>query len=128
MRHHRLSLVPDAHNYENWMPTRDNINALPKALRGYIHDLELNVDAVETMRDNFRLRREVATLKRELASQTSPTRSCVPRSFFLPNRPVTPVTELKRPISGARRCRRFRIFDFNPGFRWARAIGRIQSF
>jgi len=84
MRHHRLSLVPDAHNFENWMPTRDNINALPKALRGYIHDLESNVDAVETMRDNFRLRREVATLKRELASKPAQQEVVFLDRFFFP--------------------------------------------
>src|SRR5262249_45192049 len=35
------------------------------------------------------------------------------------------LTKLKRSICGASCRRRFRILDFDPGFRWTRAIGRI---
>jgi hypothetical protein len=69
MRRHRVPLVPDAPSFEDWTPTRDNINALPKAVRRYIRDLESKFDTVETMRENFRLRRENAELKKEIASE-----------------------------------------------------------
>jgi hypothetical protein len=50
---------------EDWWPTPENINALPKPLRRYIHDLQTNVDPAGTMRENFRLRQENAALRRE---------------------------------------------------------------
>jgi cell division septum initiation protein DivIVA len=45
------------------------MNALPKALRRYIHDLESDGEIVDLMRENFRLRQEIAALKRELAAK-----------------------------------------------------------
>ena len=47
-----------------WTPTAENLWALPKPLRRYIHHLQSNVDHVETMRENFRLRQENAALRR----------------------------------------------------------------
>ena len=49
---------------DNWMPTEDNLNALPTPLRRYIHYIHTNVDPAGTMRENFRLRQENAALKR----------------------------------------------------------------
>lgn len=50
---------------EDWTPTTDNINALPNALRRYIHDLQTNADPAGTLRENFRLRQENAALRAE---------------------------------------------------------------
>jgi len=41
-----------------WMPTSENINALPLPLRQYIHDLQTEVDPAGTLRQNFILKRE----------------------------------------------------------------------
>jgi hypothetical protein len=49
---------------DSWMPTEDNLNALPTPLRRYIHYIHANVDPAGTMRENFRLRQENAALKR----------------------------------------------------------------
>jgi hypothetical protein len=49
---------------DNWTPTTDNINALPRPLRRYIHDLQTNADPAGTLRENFRLRRENAALRK----------------------------------------------------------------
>jgi hypothetical protein len=66
MRHKKLPIVPDAASFTTWAPTRENLNALPKALRRFIYDLASDPDIVELMRENFILRQEIAALKREL--------------------------------------------------------------
>ena len=38
---------------KSWTPTAENLWALPKPLRRYIHHLQSNVDHVETMRKTF---------------------------------------------------------------------------
>jgi hypothetical protein len=63
MQHQTPPLVIDP----SWTPTAENINALPRPLRQYIHDLQANTDLVETMRENFRLRQEIAALRKKLA-------------------------------------------------------------
>ncbi|HTQ83739.1 MAG TPA: hypothetical protein VMI47_10775 [Pseudolabrys sp.] len=55
----------------SWTPTAENINTLPEPLRRYIHDLQANADLAETMRENFRLWREIAVLKKEIAVKAS---------------------------------------------------------
>ena len=72
MRQKKIPIVADTPSVASWAPTPENLNALPKALRGYIHDLESDADIVELMRENFRLRQEIATLKRELAVKQEP--------------------------------------------------------
>jgi len=49
---------------DNWMPTEENLNALPDPLRRYIHYVHTNIDPAGTMRENFRLRHENAALRR----------------------------------------------------------------
>jgi regulator of replication initiation timing len=58
---------------DSWMPTAENLYTLPKPLRRYIHDLQANVEPVETMRENFRLRQENATLRKKLAGTLAET-------------------------------------------------------
>ena len=67
MQHQTPPLVIDP----SWTPTAENINALPRPLRQYIHDLQTNTDLVETMRENFRLRQENAALRKKLAGGES---------------------------------------------------------
>ncbi len=55
----------------SWTPTAENISALPKPLRRYIHDLQTDVDPAATMRENFRLWREIVSLKKQLAVKAS---------------------------------------------------------
>ena len=56
---------------DSWMPTSEGINTLPDPLRRYIRDLQADVDPAEGMRENFRLRREIVMLKKELAGKGS---------------------------------------------------------
>ena len=72
MRQKKIPIVADTPSVANWAPTPENLNALPKALRHYIHDLESDADIVELMRENFRLRQEIVVLKRELAAKQEP--------------------------------------------------------
>jgi len=58
---------------DSWTPTAENLYALPKPLRRYIHDLQTNVDCVETMRENFRLWQENAALRKKLAGTFNET-------------------------------------------------------
>ena len=51
----RLAIVYGLLKYkihESWMPTPDNINALPEAVRKYIHDIETNTDPAHLVREN----------------------------------------------------------------------------
>ena len=41
---------------EDWLPTPENINALPEPVREYIHDIETNIDPQGMVRDNVLLR------------------------------------------------------------------------
>jgi hypothetical protein len=52
-----------------WTPTAENLAALPEPLRRYIHDLQANADTVEAMRESFRLRQEIAALRKQLAGK-----------------------------------------------------------
>jgi hypothetical protein len=81
MRHKKTPIVADTPSVANWAPTPENLNALPKALRRYIHDLESDADIVELMRENFRLRQEIAVLKRELVVKQEPV-LLIDRFFF----------------------------------------------
>jgi hypothetical protein len=58
---------------DSWIPTAENLYALPEPLRRYIHDLQANVDSVETMRENFRLWQENAALRKTLAGKLNET-------------------------------------------------------
>lgn len=49
----------------DWVPTPDNINALPKPLRDFIHHLSTEADPAGTTADNYRLRQENAGLRTE---------------------------------------------------------------
>jgi len=50
---------------DDWDPTPDRLNALPKALQRYLHDLHTNTDPARLVRENFRLRQENAALRRQ---------------------------------------------------------------
>ncbi len=55
----------DARDWQGWRPTPENINALPKPLRDYIHHLETDADPAGTTAENFRLRQENKDLRQE---------------------------------------------------------------
>ncbi|MGC2643109.1 MAG: hypothetical protein WA406_15530 [Pseudolabrys sp.] len=67
---------------DSWTPTAENLWALPKPLRRYIHHLQSNVDHVETMRENFRLRQENAALRKKFAGTLSEIRPFFADHFF----------------------------------------------
>ena len=67
---------------KSWTPTAENLWALPKPLRRYIHHLQSNVDHVETMRENFRLRQENAALRKKLAGKLSELRPFFADHFY----------------------------------------------
>ena len=72
MRYKKSPIVADTGSAANLALTPQQLSALPKVLRRYIHDLESDADIVKLMRENFRLRQEIATLKRELAIKQEP--------------------------------------------------------
>jgi len=39
--------------YKDWLPTPENINALPEPIRKFIHDLETNTDPARIVRENI---------------------------------------------------------------------------
>ena len=83
MRHKKLAIVLDASTFANWTPTRENVDALPKALRRYILDLESAPDIVELMRENFILRREISALQKTLAiKRAEPNAALLIDHFF----------------------------------------------
>jgi hypothetical protein len=54
----RESLEIDA----GWVPTPDNVNALPEPLRKYIHELIANCDPGDLVRENILLQQQVDEL------------------------------------------------------------------
>ena len=84
MRHKKLPIVAEAPSFENWTPTPANLNALPQAVRHYIHELESDPDMVGLMRENFCLRQEIAALKRKLALTRNEAVLLIDH-FFFPN-------------------------------------------
>jgi hypothetical protein len=50
---------------DDWTPTPANINALPKPLRRYIHELETVTDPAGDVRKLFRLKAENKMLRQE---------------------------------------------------------------
>ena len=53
---------------DDWLPTAENINALPPALRRYVHNLETNADPAGMVCDNTLLRDQVRRLESKLLS------------------------------------------------------------
>lgn len=53
----------------DWLPSAENINALPEPLRKYIADLETNADPAGMVRENSILRDTVAALEAQLTEQ-----------------------------------------------------------
>lgn len=51
---------------KDWLPTAENINALPKPVRKYIADLETNADPPSMVADNIILRDTIKTLEKML--------------------------------------------------------------
>ena len=49
-------------DYDNWQPTPENINALPKSLRDFIHEMAANC-ASELIMENFALKSNIEGLK-----------------------------------------------------------------
>lgn len=49
-------------DYENWTPTAANINALPPALKSYIHDLVASCDPAGIIAENTLLRDQTKML------------------------------------------------------------------
>jgi len=47
----------------DWLPTAENINALPEALRKFIHDMETNADPAGMVAENALLKDTVAQLQ-----------------------------------------------------------------
>jgi hypothetical protein len=48
---------------DNWLPTSENINALPEPLRKLIHDLHTNCDPAGLVRENALLRDRLEQLE-----------------------------------------------------------------
>ena len=67
-----------------WTPTRENLDALPEPLRRYIHDLQANADPVGPMRESFRLRQEIAALRKQLAGKLDERGPFFADHFFWP--------------------------------------------
>jgi hypothetical protein len=49
--------------HDNWLPTSENINALPRPLRKYIHDLHTHCDPAGLVRENALLRDRLEQLE-----------------------------------------------------------------
>jgi hypothetical protein len=64
LRHHERT----AHGAvgDDWLPTAENVNALPDPLRRYIHDLETRADPSGDLRDKAIAQDEVAMLRAAL--------------------------------------------------------------
>jgi len=58
----------------DWLPTAENINALPEPIRRYVHDMESNADPAGTVREVTQLRdlvRELSASNRMLRDQVA---------------------------------------------------------
>jgi hypothetical protein len=62
---------------EDWTATAENISALPRPLRRYIHDLQRSVDFIWLMRENAHLRRENAALRKKCEALAAKVRDRV---------------------------------------------------
>lgn len=47
----------------DWLPTAENINALPDPLRRFIHDLETMADPAGLVLENYQLRQQVRAVE-----------------------------------------------------------------
>ena len=56
-----------------WLPTPENINALPEPVRKFIHDLETNVDPQSMVRENFLIKDTCRALVVKLEEKQSVT-------------------------------------------------------
>ncbi|MCA9817096.1 MAG: hypothetical protein KC652_18425 [Cyanobacteria bacterium HKST-UBA01] len=56
------ALDPEKPDSPDWRPTPANINALPKLIRKYIHDLETLCDPAGIVRENVILREDLKAL------------------------------------------------------------------
>ncbi|MDB5448583.1 MAG: hypothetical protein JWQ97_3900 [Phenylobacterium sp.] len=52
---------------DDWIPTAENINALPMPLRVYIHKLATHCDPSMTLQENYELRQQVRALEAMVA-------------------------------------------------------------
>jgi hypothetical protein len=57
---------------DDWLPTSENINALPVPLRTFIHNLETVADPAGTVRENILLKDENRQLRTALAESKKP--------------------------------------------------------
>jgi len=48
-----VALIKKPEVDEAWLPTAENINALPEPVRKYIHDIETNTDPAHIVRENI---------------------------------------------------------------------------
>ena len=53
---------------EDWLPTPENINALPEPLRQYIHQLETLSDPARLVWQNMALKDQLAALLKKFVS------------------------------------------------------------
>lgn len=67
---------------DDWLPTAENVNALPEPLRRYVHQLETHADPQLTIQENFELREQVraleAMLQRERETREPETKKARP--------------------------------------------------
>ena len=61
-----LALIEHGPDWTGWTPTAENINALPKPLRKFIHDLETNCDPPSLVRENICLKETCGALQKKL--------------------------------------------------------------
>ena len=63
------------HIKDNWLPTPNSINALPKPLRKYIHDLE-SFSGAELVQENHELSQNLKGAKKLLEIYKNNNNSC----------------------------------------------------
>ena len=56
---------------KDWLPTAENINALPDPIRRYIHDLETNADPAGMVQENIILKETCKALEIKLSEAES---------------------------------------------------------
>lgn len=84
--------VPD-----NWLPTPENINALPDPVRGYIHDLVTNADPAGMVRENITVRDENKMLRALIAEQVPEGCALIPLDARYSN-PTPKITNLMKSV------------------------------